>query len=322
MELIITAVVTITIVVAIHLTLTFTYWSRRNVKTLPFSLLFRGIADILLQRKPQAYLIQSAYTYFKNLGLQYGGFYLLTQPVLVITDTNLARRVLTTNFDHFTDSGVATNPNVDPLNGGMFFLNGLKWKQVHDKLSPLFHSERVKQMVGKMVKQEFELEPGLVDIKAVVENFTLKINSSCIFGIDYSDDFRKYGKSALRFSTIQRLKLLFCTVFPKIGKWLEIVITKSEVTKFFTETAGITAVEHYNVGLDKLELVAQLYSFFMAGFETSAATLSFLIYELAKNPEIQEKVREEVFRASAERDVYETLAELKFTTRCINGKYY
>jgi len=41
-------------------------------------------------------------------------------------------------------------------------------------------------------------------------------------------------------------------------------------------------------------LVAQSAGFFSAGFETSSATQSFAMYEIAKNPNIQKKLRMEI----------------------------
>ncbi|GBO41976.1 hypothetical protein AVEN_202718-1, partial [Araneus ventricosus] len=52
-----------------------------------------------------------------------------------------------------------------------------------------------------------------------------------------------------------------------------------------------------NKKLSKLELLAQCVLFFFAGFETTASVLTFLAYELAMNPEWQEKLIEEVDKA-------------------------
>lgn len=49
--------------------------------------------------------------------------------------------------------------------------------------------------------------------------------------------------------------------------------------------------------LTELEIIANSVLFFFAGFDTTASTLSFCLYELAKNPDIQERLHQEVKKA-------------------------
>ena len=47
-------------------------------------------------------------------------------------------------------------------------------------------------------------------------------------------------------------------------------------------------------GLTNDEVIAQCMLFFLAGYETTATSISFLLYNLTLNPEIQEKLHEEI----------------------------
>jgi len=70
-------------------------------------------------------------------------------------------------------------------------------------------------------------------------------------------------------------------------------------------------------------VVGQCLLFLLAGFDTSSTLLSFAAYELALNPEIQEKAREEVVEAIAKTNnelTFETLAEMPYLENVMLGK--
>lgn len=49
-----------------------------------------------------------------------------------------------------------------------------------------------------------------------------------------------------------------------------------------------------NKKLDEDEIIAQAVTFLMAGYETTATALTYATYELALNPEVQDKLCDEV----------------------------
>lgn len=77
-------------------------------------------------------------------------------------------------------------------------------------------------------------------------------------------------------------------------------------------------------GLNLAQVAAQAFVFFLAGYETSAQTMAFALYELAKNDDIQQKAREEVVKVLKENNgnlTYYGLAEMKYLQQIIDGKH-
>ena len=72
-------------------------------------------------------------------------------------------------------------------------------------------------------------------------------------------------------------------------------------------------------------LTAQAFIFFAAGFETSSSTMSNALYELALNPEIQNKLREEIKDELANNDEklkYESIKNMQYLHKVFCGKYF
>ena len=58
--------------------------------------------------------------------------------------------------------------------------------------------------------------------------------------------------------------------------------------------------KHSKKTLNDNEMISQMLVFIFAGSDTTATTLTFLAYSLAKHPEIQYKVYEEIEKAFKE----------------------
>lgn len=63
------------------------------------------------------------------------------------------------------------------------------------------------------------------------------------------------------------------------------------------------------------EVVAQVFVFFLGGFETSAAVSSYALFELAKNKDIQHRVQQEINETLNKHDnqwTYECIQDMKY----------
>ena len=69
--------------------------------------------------------------------------------------------------------------------------------------------------------------------------------------------------------------------------------------------------------------MAQSVAFFTAGFETTSTTMTYSLYELALNPEVQEKLREEILRSMEKHDgclTYDGIMEMNYLSMVVSGK--
>jgi len=69
--------------------------------------------------------------------------------------------------------------------------------------------------------------------------------------------------------------------------------------------------------------VGQALTFLIGGYETSASTLTFALYELALHPEIQHSVRAEILQVLSEHDgklTYDGIQGMSYLDRVVSGE--
>lgn len=72
------------------------------------------------------------------------------------------------------------------------------------------------------------------------------------------------------------------------------------------------------------EIAAHVFTFWFAGFETTSTTLSFCLFELAKNCDVQQRVHDEIDRVLAAHGgqiTYESMMAMKYLDACIDGSF-
>lgn len=330
------------------------YWSKRNIPFFPPTIPFGNLENPRRKKYSIGYHIKNFYDEAKRKGWKHCGLYFFASPVYLIVDVEYLKNVMSNDFQYFVDRGMYYNEKADPISAHLFALGGDRWKNLRSKLTPTFTPAKMKMMFPTLVEcvslllDAMEKESVNIDIKELLGRFTTDIIGSCAFGLDCNtikeenSPFRVYGKKVFNSTRMRTFKLNFASSFPNLGRLLRIKQVSSDVSDFFSKIVkdSIEYREKNNfvrpdflqmlidlrkkgAGLTLEEVTAQCFIFFLGGFETSSTTMTFTLYELAKNEEIQEKLREEILRILDKHEgkiTYEGISEMKYLDQVIDGK--
>ncbi|CAO1432966.1 unnamed protein product [Diamesa hyperborea] len=337
----------------------FLYWKKRGfesaVGTFPFGNL-SGVGS----KRTSAEALMELYEEHKEKN-DYLGIYLFITPAILAINPEFIKSVLVRDFTYFHDRGFYHNKRDDPLSANLLTLEGQEWKKIRSKLTPVFTSGKLKMMfdivseIGDKLVKVLEpklTEAGDADMREFLAEFTTDVIGNIAFGLecnsleDPDSEFRKYGKKVFEMSPTRVLRFFLTSAFPNTSRNLGIKSTNEEPAKFFTD-AFIKTVEYREQNnierndflqlliqqknsseglketssLTNLELAAEGFIFYIGGFETSSSLLTFLLYEMALNPDIQDRLRDEIKSALDDNDgklTYDVLSELKYLDMVIN----
>lgn len=72
------------------------------------------------------------------------------------------------------------------------------------------------------------------------------------------------------------------------------------------------------------QCAAQAFIFYIAGLETTAATVSFCLYELAQNEDVKNKLLKDINETLEKHNgefTYDCIQDMKYLDLCILGKF-
>ncbi|XP_035447005.2 cytochrome P450 6B2 isoform X7 [Spodoptera frugiperda] len=340
-----------------YFTRTFNYWKKRNVRGPKPTVFFGNIKDAALRKKNHGIVIQEIYDMFPNEKVV-GIYRMTSPTLLVrdldiikhimikdfdaFTDRGLdfSNRGLGQNL-FFADghTWTALRSRFTPI-----FTTG--------KLKNMFYliNEGADNFVDYVstecqVKEDFE-------VVSLLQTYTLSTISSCAFGISYDslndkiETLKIVDKILARPSHALELDMLY----PGLLKSLNLSIFPREVQQFFKnlvdliitqrngkpsnrndfmdlilelrEMGEINSTKHGNttkpIEITPEVMASQAFTFYLAGYETSATTMSYMLYQLAKDQDIQSKLRAEIDKITQANNgeiTYETIKEMKYLNK-------
>lgn len=320
---------------------------------------FLGNMAEFKKSKNQAEILKGEYEKFNKLGPFFGFFY-YTTPTLVVTNLDLIKKILIDDFQSFSDRDQFFNAKDDPVSGHLANLTGEKWKLLRGQLTPAFSCRQQKLFVPTFSEVGDELcnfinekigncNEIVLEMKDLVSRYTIEGIGRSAFGIrcncikEEKSAFLTYAKkssSTLRHSTWMTS---FMTTFPNLARFMKLKYYYDDVSNFFIKLVCQTiesrsdANYKYNDFMNILielknskklnidEIVAQTFIFLAAGNETSALTITYCLYELAHNQQIQQRLREEIQTTLVDEEgglTFEAIKQMKYLTKVVNGMLF
>ncbi|KAJ3656515.1 hypothetical protein Zmor_015587 [Zophobas morio] len=306
----------------------FTYWKKKGVPTSPPNFPTGNILKPILGQENLFVTVAKYYEEFRKKGYKHAGLYFFNGPIYFPIDLEIIKSILTTDFECFVDRGTFVDEERFPLSGNLFSIEGLRWKNLRNKLSPTFTSGKLKTMYAIFLKvtEKFmeTVEPiaqkgGEINIKYLSSRFTADIIFSTAFGLESNileNPKSKLGNTVLSLFNIPTwtfFKTVIMEGFQNPGNivkgFLEYHTNEHLFENIVKDTIkrrdgdkikrkdflSLLLEVRDSEGLTSDEILAQCFLFLLAGFETSSQTISYCIHELAHNQDLQDKLRKEIF---------------------------
>ncbi|XP_068240580.1 cytochrome P450 3A41-like [Palaemon carinicauda] len=246
------------------------------------------------------------------------------------------------------------------MNDMLTNVNGEQWKKLRAIMSPTFTSGKMKNLFHLVCEKADALvayslaestKKPFLNMKHNFGRFTIDTIASCAFGVECNslvDENAEFPKKADPFFEIGFFRMIIFLMFgiaPKLFSILGLSLFPKE-TQFFKNVVEETlaarrkgtkrgdfldllleAQSGEDLGdpskkkvLEDDTIIAQCVLFIIAGYDTSSTTLAFAAYELAKNSDKQQLLREEIQDAISQNNgmTYQAIMESKYLEACIS----
>ncbi|CAH2105999.1 unnamed protein product [Euphydryas editha] len=184
---------------------------------------------------------------------RYVGKYNFVEPIIVLQDLVLIKRVTQKNFDNFPDHPLCTNIIFNPLLcRTLQYLAGSDWKDMRSTFSPMLTSSKVKEMIPYMAVVAEDMTSLVLEminnsntgsIKVDVNDFTKRLTNDmiaeCVFGVntsslrEKSNEFYKMGMDVCASNYTQIFVILVLGFFPFLKKIFRKPVYKEKSIFYF-----------------------------------------------------------------------------------------
>ncbi|MCH8248899.1 MAG: cytochrome P450 [Proteobacteria bacterium] len=246
-------------------------------------------------------------TTLQELQQEYGDMVSLTKPngrvAYFINDAAEVRRILTRRHSKYR-KGPGFERVKMLLGNGLIVSDGEVWRRARRMIQPAFSRQNVHRLMQVMVEccdRRAVQWAGLAanseqcNITAETSDFALELILISIFGSDYETRIVAEGDNPFDFLSRDSTRDL--SVVMKVRHLRDLLLSIIEARRTGSDSDEFDFLSMYLQATDKggqpfsnAELLDELMTLIVAGFETSANTLNWVWYLIAKHPDVETKL--------------------------------
>jgi cytochrome P450 len=241
---------------------------------------------------------------------RYGNFVAMRKPngrqAYFINDADEVRRLLVRHHGRYV-KGPGFERVKMLLGNGLIVSDGDTWRRSRRMIQPAFTRQNVHQLIGLMTQcalerverwTEVALNTESLDITQEMSDFALELILRCIFGEDYDTSIVSAGENPFAFLSKESERNLRIVMQVRETRELILAIVNARrrhgnAGRFDFLAMYMDATDREGDGFSDEELLDEIVTLIVAGYETSAGTLNWAWYLLASNPEAEEDLLEE-----------------------------
>ncbi len=240
------------------------------------------------------------------------------RKLIITQNPDFINHVLKENHKNYKKSELSTKKAVELFGNGLLFSNGDYWLKQRRLIQPAFHKEKLKglyDIVIKTINESLSLFPTdkEIDVYPLVHQISFTILIKSLFDISFSntemENLNKDFTDLQNFLMVDINKPLKKFSYPFTGKkkrilkkvsrirdLFRLIIRERKQTKdTFSDLLDMLLNSKYeDTGLlmDEEQVIDELLILIFAGHETTANTLSWLLYLIANNDDVKIQMKE------------------------------
>lgn len=277
----------------------------------------------------------------------------IMDSTLFLIDLDLIKTVNQRDFGSFTDRHPPNYHSDAAMNKMLSFSTGDEWRRLKSTLTSAFSPSRIRRVNDGLHKTAMKLVDFIrvqkddghqVEIVRAIYKYLLELIACLVFGLEdtgifVSDDspFEIYTKQVQN-AMIRHRQARQTPGLVQLVKLFNLFRPSAEALRFFKETIQSSISKRIERGETKDDmlqllmdatspnsknrsgrlstdmLLSQAMMFFFAGTESPQTLLVYSVYELAKNPHVQQRLYEEIAPVMKSDDCVddETLSKLEY----------